>query len=340
MQGALRQQGKRTGICLGEYLSQSTIVSRRRKSLNGVAEDEEEELSRVARGNLLFSSSASVREDVAQGSSVNRHEAQKFAQLSGSWWDIQGPFKPLHAMNRARCEFIQRALDVHLQNCWKTMLGQHEKQQRPDPITALDVGCGGGILSESLATMRLGSGAVRIHVTGIDVHPQGIHAAIQHRDAVLLQSIEDETAPELEYRVQSIEELIEQQSDTYDVVIASEVIEHVDSMEEFCTNIVRATKPGGQIIVSTLNRTLKSYLLAIVGAEYITRMVPKGTHEWNKFVTPEELVHLLCDQEHPVSLDVMSGMSYQPLTGLWHLCEDTDVNYIASFTKHSTDHTV
>lgn len=266
--------------------------------------------------------------DIAEGSSVNPDEAEKFAKLSNSWWNERGPFKPLHAMNRARCEFIKHILDIHA--CRFLRKGTLAE---PAYMRVLDVGCGGGILSESLATMKLCSNTMRLHVTGIDVHDRGIQAAIQHRNEVLIPSTRSEAIPPiLEYRLQSIEGLLETETDGYDIVIASEVIEHVDSVEEFCRNIVRATKPSGRIIMSTLNRTFKSYLLAILGAEYITGMVPQGTHEWNKFITPQELVRLLCDGEDKVSLDMLSGMSYQPLTGLWHLSHDTNVNYIASYS--------
>jgi len=272
-------------------------------------------------------SDTSFPRDSSQISSVNPHEADKFARLSNAWWDEMGPFKPLHAMNRVRCEFIKRTLDSYIRRV-------AEKEMMPTSIRVLDVGCGGGILSESLATMKLCSGTVGLRVTGIDVHDQGIQAAVRHRDEILLTSTNHQTPPpELDYRVQSIEELVEIEDSTYDVVIASEVIEHVDAVQQFCRNIVKATKPGGHIIVSTLNRTVKSYLLAILGAEYVTRMVPKGTHDWNRFITPEELVHLLCEDDPRVSLDMLSGMSYQPLTGLWHLGNDTDINYIASYTK-------
>ena len=274
-------------------------------------------------------SGASFRKDLAEGSSVNPNEAEKLAKLSNSWWDEQGPFKPLHAMNKARCKFIKSVLDSYTLGAVRA-----GTMQDPTCIKALDIGCGGGILSESLATMRLCSGTAKLDVTGIDVHGPGIDAAVQHRDEVLIPSIWNETVcPILEYRVQSVEELLETEAEKYDVVIASEVIEHVDSVQEFCRNIVKATKPGGQIIISTLNRTIKSYLLAILGAEYITRMVPQGTHEWNKFITPQELVQLLCEGEPRVMLHMLSGMSYRPLTGLWQLSNDTDINYIASYTK-------
>ena len=247
-------------------------------------------------------------------SSVNRKEAEKFAKMSQSWWDMSGPCKPLHDLNKARCEFIRGVLS-------------HDEQVANRRV--LDVGCGGGILSESLIMMP-GVG----HVTGIDVHEQGVEVAREHAQSNNNSSLNGRGSL-IEYRTEAIEDLVEHEAESYDVVVASEVIEHVDSIEFFCSRLIRAAKPGGVIIISTLNRTGLSYLLAIVGAEYMLRMVPEGTHEWSRFVTPEELLYMMCysQSDSTVSLEMMSGMSYQPLTGEWSLSRDTDMNYIASFKK-------
>jgi ubiquinone biosynthesis O-methyltransferase len=252
-------------------------------------------------------------------SSVNKKEADKFAKMSQSWWDMSGPCKPLHDLNKVRCEFIRGILRQDTQNDGDEGSGRR----------VLDVGCGGGILSESLIMMP-GVG----HVTGIDVHEQGVEVAREHAQSN--NSSLDGRGSLIEYRVEAIEDLIKHEPESYDVVVASEVIEHVDSIEFFCSCLIQATKPGGKIIISTLNRTGLSYLLAIVGAEYVLRMVPEGTHEWSRFVTPEELLYMMCysqSESVTVSLDMMSGMSYQPLTGEWTLSRDTDMNYIASFKK-------
>ncbi len=238
-------------------------------------------------------------------SSVNAREVAKFAKLSEHWWDPSGPCKPLHALNKARCEFIR---DVF-------------SDMNPAPSRVLDVGCGGGILSESLARMG-------VHVTGIDVNAEGIRTAEEHK------TLDDSIVDAIEYRNQSIEELLSTQEgpNSHDVVIASEVIEHVDALPDFCSSLVLATKPGGRIIISTLNRTSLAYLMAIVGAEHVLKIVPEGTHEWSKFVTPEEIVHLF--PSNSTSLDWMAGMTYQPFTDTWHLSKHIEVNYIASFIVH------
>lgn len=329
MQCVVRVQGS-TGTCIGSAISWSFSQFFKKKRTVDINQGA---LSLVLTEYLSSSSGICYNEADPRRSSINQIEAEKFAKLSDLWWDERGPFKPLHAMNRVRCEFIKTVLET------KCEIVEQRTLERPNVMRALDVGCGGGILSESLATMALDSGAVRMHVTGIDVHTPGIEAAIRHRDEVLIPCTKSKTLfPQLEYRLQAIEELSESEHDAYDVVIASEVIEHVESVEQFCRNIVRVTKPGGHIIVSTLNRSIKSYFLAILGAEYIAQLVPEGTHEWNRFVTPEELVHLFCDNETGASLQMLSGMSYQPITGLWHLSNDTDVNYIASFRKDHISH--
>lgn len=248
---------------------------------------------------------ATKQETSSTHSSVNAREVAKFAKLSEHWWDPSGPCKPLHALNKARCEFIK---DVF-------------SNMDPTPSRVLDVGCGGGILSESLARMG-------VHVTGIDVHAEGIDVAEEHK------KLDDSIVDTIEYRTQSIEELLStaEGPGSYDVVIASEVIEHVDALQDFCSSLVKATKPGGRIIISTLNRTSLAYLMAIVGAEHLLRIVPEGTHEWSKFVTPEEVVHLF--PSNSASLDWMAGMTYQPFTDTWYLSKHIEVNYIASFIVH------
>ena len=251
---------------------------------------------------------------VVTSQSVNRKEAEKFAKLSRYWWDPEGPFKPLHQMNRVRCEFIRDVLQMMAKRRGvpKTML------------RVLDVGCGGGILSESVA--RMGP-----RVLGIDVNTDGIDVARQHADTNY--TIKDR----IEYKTESLESIVEKEEGKFDLVIASEVIEHVDCVVDFCGSLARAVAPGGSIIISTLNRTPVSYATAIVGAEYMLQWVPQGTHTWDAFVTPEELTHWMQKaseslSEKDVELDMIAGMSYQPITGLWYLGRNLDVNYIALFS--------
>lgn len=313
--------------------------------------------------------------------SVNRAEAAKFAKLSSTWWDLNGPFKPLHAMNKARCEFIKGVIDEYVEERHGDRDGSRQdglsrgdngrrgtmdaaesvdrridEERRKRIIRVLDVGCGGGILSESLATMPMRDQNVELQVLGIDVNQEGIDTATEHR-----RTAHPTLSPSrLAYRAVTIEDLLGEGSESprtddreyhlasdagydpggrpadavgaFDITIASEVIEHVDHPQEFCRNLIRATRPGGRIIVSTLNRTVKSYALAILAAETLLRMVPEGTHDWSKFFTPEEVALMMTENGSPVALDAVAGMVPNPLTGLWKLGDNVDVNYIASFT--------
>lgn len=246
-------------------------------------------------------------------------------------------------MNKARCEFIKGVIDDYI--------------RESGPLTELrilDVGCGGGILSESLATMNFRDrggdvdpdsdsdsdpdhdGGLDVRVLGIDVNQEGIDAATAHRD-VEHPSI---SKSRLTYEAAAIEDLLERRSfEPFDITISSEVIEHVDHPSAFCRNLIRATAPGGRIVISTLNRTVKSYGLAIVAAETLLRMVPEGTHDWSKFLTPEEVLLMMTSgvpgkPDAEVALDSMAGMVLNPLTGLWKLDgDDVDVNYIQAFRK-------
>lgn len=282
-------------------------------------------------------------------SSVNREEAAKFAKLSASWWDPNGPFKPLHGMNRARCEFIKGVIDNYVDETGCGRRGGNdggslEAASDRKELRVLDVGCGGGILSESLATMLMRDPGLDVRVIGIDVNQEGIDTATAHRDAAQPSL----PAGRLVYRVAAIEDLLEDTpSEKFDITIASEVIEHVDHPEEFCLNLLRATKPGGRIVISTLNRTIKSYGLAIVAAETLLRMVPEGTHDWSRFLTPAEVVLMMTGGSdggdrgdggsQSASVESMAGMVLNPLTGLWRLDgDDVDVNYIINFVRSSS----
>lgn len=257
---------------------------------------------------LLRTVSSSV---LAHQSTVNASEAKKFADLAAHWWDLQGPFKPLHQMNPTRCKFIRESLIDHFQldNSTITPLSS---------LKILDVGCGGGLLSESLGRM----GAC---VLGIDVNEDGLRVARAHTTA------DSALSSRIEYKLSTVEKLVEEKPGWYDAVIASEVIEHVDDMEKFCQSLAALAKPGGAVIVSTLNRTLRSYLLAIVAAEKVLKWTPEGTHDWSNFVTPEELTALL--RHSNMHVEQMAGMVFNPLLGVWDLHSDTGVNYIALFGK-------
>ena len=261
----------------------------------------------------------------SSGPTVNKKEAQKFAKLADQWWSPSGPLRPLHHLNPTRCRFIRDSLCDHFN------ISEQQQQHKPlTNINVLDVGCGGGILSESLA--RLGAS-----VHGIDVNPEGIAVAQEH--AKLDPRIEGN----VRYSTATVESITEQ----YDAVIASEVIEHVESVPHFCAALVQATKPGGAIVISTLNRTTKAWALAVVAAESVLRWAPPGTHEWSKFITPEELVLAMGSSggdndsptntngtnQHQVSLEEIAGMVFDPLAGEWRLGRDLGVNYICYFSK-------
>lgn len=226
-------------------------------------------------------------------------------------WDSQGPFKPLHLMNPTRLSFIRSTLCRHF---------------RRDPYSAkpleglkvIDVGCGGGILSEPLARM----GAA---VTGIDAVDKNIKIAQIH-------AASDPTTASIEYCCTTAEDLVKE-SNQFDAVISLEVIEHVANPLEFCKSLSALTVPNGATVISTINRSMRAYATAIVAAEYILRWLPKGTHEWSKLVTPEELALAL--QRASISVQEMAGFVYNPLTGGWSLSDDISINYIAYGIKKS-----
>lgn len=240
-----------------------------------------------------------------QTATVNIQEIAQFAKDAASWWDPQGPFKPLHQMNPVRLSFI------------RDMLDQTFGTQTPlNTLKILDVGCGGGLLCEPLARL----GAV---VTGIDACHEAIEIA--HAHAV------DQGLP-VTYRCTTIEELATGQ-DRFDVVIASEIIEHVDNVPLFIESCHRLATPTGVLIFSTLNRTLKSMALGIIAAEYLLRLIPRGTHQWHKFLKPSELATYM--RSHGRSLLALQGLSYNPLMGTWRHAESPEMNYICAFGGQS-----
>lgn len=242
-------------------------------------------------------------------SSLKQHELAKFAAISDTWWDSEGPFKPLHNMNPTRLAFIRSTLCRHFSkdpNCARPFEG----------LKIVDVGCGGGILSEPLARM----GAT---VTGVDAVEKNINVARLHAD------LDPETST-IEYCCTTAEKLVEEQR-KFDAVIALEVIEHVAAPAEFCKSLAALAYPGGATVISTINRSMRAYATAIVAAEYLLNWLPKGTHQWSSFLTPEELVLIL--QRASINVKEMAGFVYSPLTGRWSLSDDISVNFIAYGTK-------
>ena len=227
---------------------------------------------------------------------LDNEEINKFNKLADDWWDLAGPLKPLHALNPLRLSFIQEQINL---------AGKH----------VLDIGCGGGILTESLAQ----AGA---RATGVDLAEDLLRVARQHAQGQQLN---------ITYVCSAIEDFAAQHSHAFDVITCMELIEHVPDPRPIIAACAQALKPGGMVFLSTLNRNVKSFLLAIVGAEYILKMIPKGTHEYAKFITPAELSRMLRDEDFTV--EGLRGMSYKPFTGEFKLSADCDVNYLLSASK-------
>ncbi|WP_114151985.1 bifunctional 2-polyprenyl-6-hydroxyphenol methylase/3-demethylubiquinol 3-O-methyltransferase UbiG [Chromobacterium haemolyticum] len=222
---------------------------------------------------------------------VDETEIDKFSQLAHKWWDMSGEFKPLHEINPLRLGFIDERAAIA------------GKQ-------VLDVGCGGGILAESMAAR----GAA---VTGIDLAKKSLKVAQLH-------SLESGVA--VDYRCVAVEELAEEAPASFDVVTCMEMLEHVPDPQSVVRSCASLVKPGGWVFFSTLNRNAKSYLLAVVGAEYVLNMLPRGTHEYARFLKPSELSRMA--RNAGLDMDAVRGMSYNPLTRIYSLGEDTTVNYL------------
>jgi len=222
---------------------------------------------------------------------VDPQEIKKFEDLASRWWDPNSEFKPLHEINPLRLNFINQNADI---------AGK----------TVLDVGCGGGILAESMA-------AKGANVTGIDMGAAPLNVAKLH----LLES--DQT---VEYKQITAEDMAKEKPAHFDVVTCMEMLEHVPDPSSIIQSCFELVKPGGHVFFSTINRNPKSYLLAIIGAEYILRMLPKGTHDYRKFIKPSEL-HRWARQAG-LNIHKLIGMTYNPLTKIYSLGDDVDVNYI------------
>ena len=246
-----------------------------------------------------------IEAETRHSPSLDAAELRHFEGLAKDWWDERGKFRGLHAFNPARLAFIVAEVQS-----WRV---QQNQSFRPlSGLSVLDIGCGGGILSEPLA--RLGGS-----VTGIDPVEESIGVATVHAKKQGLN---------IAYRAASAEALVSEGC-TFDVVIASEVIEHVADVASFLKTCRALCKPGGLLIVSTLNRTPKSYALAIVAAEHILGLAPRGTHDWKKFIKPEELEAAL--KQAAFNVGRRSGIVFKPLMGVWSLSDrDLSINYIIS----------
>jgi 2-polyprenyl-6-hydroxyphenyl methylase/3-demethylubiquinone-9 3-methyltransferase len=240
----------------------------------------------------------------APNATLDRDEVARFAKLADEWWDAQGPFKPLHRINPTRLTYIRGQL------C-RTFGRDPKVGASLQGLSVLDIGCGGGLVAEPLA--RLGA-----DVTGIDPASENIQAAKAHAKGAGL---------DVTYRPMTAEAMAKE-GGAFDAVLLLEVVEHVPDVPLFLKTVAPLVKPGGVMILSTLNRTLKAYALAIIGAELILRWLPAGTHDWNRFVTPDELKAGL--KGAGLAVGDVTGLVYDLLADEWRLSRDTDVNYFAT----------
>ena len=238
---------------------------------------------------------------------INREEIQKFSKLAEEWWDVNGKFKPLHLFNPVRIEYIVENLKNHFNI-------KNTKTNSLTGLKILDIGCGGGLISEPMA--RLGA-----EVTGIDASEKNINIAKMHSKESKLEINSINTSPE------NFEEF-----EKYDVILNLEIVEHVSDVKLYIQSCQKLLKKNGIMFTATLNRSLTSYIKAIIGAEYILKWLPIGTHDWNKFIKPEELENLLF-KEKMITKDV-SGLNYNPLTKKWKRSKDLSVNYIVCSVKN------
>jgi 2-polyprenyl-6-hydroxyphenyl methylase / 3-demethylubiquinone-9 3-methyltransferase len=239
--------------------------------------------------------------------SVDPEEVARFERLADSWWDPKGPMRALHTFNPLRLAYIRDEV------CQR--FGRDSKSPKPlAGLAILDVGCGGGILAEPLA--RLGGA-----VAGLDPAPTNIAVAQLHAERAGLT---------VDYRNETVEAAAAR-GETFDIVLAMEVVEHVQDVRAFVATCANVVRPGGLLFMATINRTLRAFALAIVGAEYVLGWLPRGTHQWDKFVTPEELT--LAIEVGGMSVIESTGVVYNPLRDAWTLSRDTGVNYMAVAAK-------
>ena len=238
---------------------------------------------------------------------INNEEIQKFSRLADEWWDVNGKFRPLHMFNPIRIEYITETIKNHF-NIKK------EKSNYLEGLNILDIGCGGGLISEPMT--RLGA-----NVTGIDASKKNINVATLHSKKNGLK---------INYRNASPENLTD--FEKFDIILNLEIVEHVDNVSLYIQSCYKLLKKGGLMFTATLNRSFISYIKAIIGAEYILRWLPVGTHDWNKFIKPEELEKLLY-QEKFSTLDI-KGLKFNPFLSKWKKSSDLSVNYIVSSIKN------
>ena len=241
-----------------------------------------------------------------KNNTINKKEIEKFSKIAEEWWNPEGKFKPLHKFNPIRISYIKE----NIINTFKLNYNKFPLKN----IKILDIGCGGGLLSEPMC--RLGA-----KVTGIDASDKNIEVARLHSKKNNL---------EIEYLCSSPEKF--SAKDKFDVILNMEIVEHVEDVNFFLESCSKLLKKDGIMFVATLNKTLKSYIFAIVGAEYILRWLPIGTHEWEKFIKPEDLISIL--KKNDLRLDKLDGMSFNLIKNKWSVGSDKSINYIAKFIKN------
>ena len=240
-------------------------------------------------------------------STISKTEVEKFSKLAEDWWNPNGKFKPLHLFNPTRINFIKEKLINHYKR-------DAEKQKPLEKINILDIGCGGGLLCEPLK--RLGA-----NVTGIDASINNIKTAKLHAKEMELDINYIHCAPE---KLKS--------TTKYDVILNMEIVEHVTNVDLFINSCSKLIKKNGIMFVATINKNLKSYIFAILGAEYILRWLPIGTHEWEKFLTPQELE--IISNKYNFVIDELIGIKFNLLSKKWFKSKDSSVNYISTFLKN------
>ena len=241
-----------------------------------------------------------------KNNTLDKKEIEKFSKIAEDWWNPNGKFKPLHNFNPIRIKYIKDNLiyDFNIKNKKKPLNG----------LKILDIGCGGGLLSEPLA--RLGA-----KVTGIDPIKRNIEIAKHHLKKSKLNIKYYNFSPE---RFKS--------NNKYDVVLNMEIVEHVENVDLFIKQSAKFLKKSGIMFIATLNQTLKSYLFAILGAEYILKWLPIGTHDWQKFIKPDELIRIC--KKNSLNLKKVDGVSFNPIIDKWDISNDKSVNYITKFKKN------
>ena len=238
---------------------------------------------------------------------INKEEIQKFSKLADEWWDVNGKFKPLHMFNPIRIEYILKEISKHfkLDRDKKLLLKNYE---------ILDIGCGGGLMSEPMA--RLGG-----KITGIDASEKNIKVASLHSK---------ENNLKITYLNKSPEQLDEKEK--FDIILNLEIVEHVDNLDLYLKSCYKLLKKNGLMFTATINRTFTSYIKAIIGAEYILRWLPIGTHDWNKFIKPEEMQKKLADKKFLTNN--IKGLEFNPVFNKWKQSENLSVNYIICSFKN------